>query len=128
MRRFDLICFTAPEGRIIKNVLMGLLNGRNAVCYPGYENRLTGATIADAPVVTDGRFITAKGAGVSAEFAFELVRILKGEETAKEIQQKISSVILPIAIFIITDPKISPIIKRKTWLPFLVVCRVSLIY
>lgn len=67
---------------------MGLLSGRNAVCYPGYEDRLTGAIVADAPVVTDGRFITAKGAGVSAEFAFELVRILKGEEIAKEIRQK----------------------------------------
>ena len=66
---------------------MGLLNGRNAVCYPGHEDRLTGAIVTDAPVVTDGRFITAKGAGVSAEFAFELVRILKGEEKVKEIRQ-----------------------------------------
>jgi protein deglycase len=67
---------------------MGLLNGRNAVCHPSIEDRLTGAIVADAPVVTDGKFITAKGVGFSVEFAFELVRILKGEETVKEIRQK----------------------------------------
>lgn len=52
---------------------LGFLAGRNAVCYPGYENELTGARIADLPAVTDGNVITAKGAGVSMIFGAKIV-------------------------------------------------------
>ena len=41
----------------------GLLRGRRAICFPGFEGELEGAQLSEEPVVTDGRLITAKGAG-----------------------------------------------------------------
>ena len=33
---------------------LGFLKGKKAVCYPGFESRLTGAEVLAVPVVTDG--------------------------------------------------------------------------
>lgn len=63
----------------------GLLNGKQAICYPGFENELTGASVADCEVVTDGKIVTAKGMGVALEFSKALISLLAGEEKAKEI-------------------------------------------
>ena len=53
----------------------GLLIGKNAVCYPGFENMLTGAIISEKDsVVTDGRITTAKGMGVALPFAKRLAK------------------------------------------------------
>lgn len=58
----------------------GLLKGRRACCFPGFEDDLEGAEVMrDARVVTDGNIITARGAGAAAEFAFELGRIMKDD-------------------------------------------------
>ena len=43
----------------------GLLAGKEAICYPGFENELTGAKISDKRVVRDGNIITAAGMGVA---------------------------------------------------------------
>lgn len=55
---------------------LGLLNGKKAVCYPGCEGELYGATIVDVPVVIDGAIITGKAAGAVFSFAAELLRKL----------------------------------------------------
>lgn len=65
----------------------GLLAGRAAVCFPGFESYLTGAKIEDRRVVTDGPFTTAVGMGAAAEFALALVRRLCGEETARKLAE-----------------------------------------
>ncbi len=49
--------------------LLGLLSGVKATCYPGFEAKLIGARVKHKGVVSDGNFITAKGAGVTQEFA-----------------------------------------------------------
>ena len=54
----------------------GLLNGKSAICYPGFENELTGATISKKSVVTDGNITTAKDMETALEFAKELVRLI----------------------------------------------------
>lgn len=64
----------------------GLLNGKRAVCFPGYEEQLEGATVPDLPVCVDGNIITAKGAGVSLQFGFEIVRYFKGTDLARHIE------------------------------------------
>ncbi|MBQ9098432.1 MAG: DJ-1/PfpI family protein [Clostridia bacterium] len=64
----------------------GLLEGKTAICYPGFEKELTGATISDKKVVRDGKIITAAGMGVALEFGLELVKALKGEEAAKALR------------------------------------------
>lgn len=64
----------------------GLLDGKRAVCFPGYEEQLGGATVLSLPVCVDGNIITAKGAGVSMQFGFEIVRFFKGTELARHIE------------------------------------------
>lgn len=63
----------------------GLLEGKTATCYPGFEQELWGATIAKESVVTDGCITTAKGMGVALEFAEELLSLCVGKEKAAEI-------------------------------------------
>lgn len=70
----------------------GLLQGRKATCYPGFEKELLGACTQGDPVCRDGRFITAKGAGVALDFALELVNAFCGEERAKALSEEIQCV------------------------------------
>lgn len=51
----------------------GILRGRTAVCYEGFETQLDGAEIGSGPVAVDGNIITARGAGVAVQFALALV-------------------------------------------------------
>lgn len=66
----------------------GLLNGRKAVSFPGFEPK--GATICKGEgVVRDGQYITARGAGVCLDFGFKLIECLCGEEKALQIKEGI---------------------------------------
>ena len=67
----------------------GFLNGKTATCYPGFENRMTGAVVSASPVVTDGNITTAKGAGVTVDFALELVARLTTPAIAEKIRSSI---------------------------------------
>ena len=67
----------------------GLLKGKRATCYPGFEDELVGATATGEGVVTDGNITTSKGMGVALRFALELVRLTVGEDKAKEISAAI---------------------------------------
>ena len=49
--------------------VLGLLSGVKATCYPGFEAKLVGAVCKRKDVVSDKNFITAKGAGVTQNFA-----------------------------------------------------------
>lgn len=53
----------------------GLLKGKKAVCYTGFEAQLEGAEIIDAPVTVDGNIITARGAGAAVKFGLALVEM-----------------------------------------------------
>ena len=68
---------------------MGLLNGRNAVCYPGFENRLVGATIPDAKVVLDGKILTAKGMGAAMEMGLKIVELFRGTDFAVKLRHDV---------------------------------------
>lgn len=46
----------------------GILEGKKAVCFEGFESQLKGATVLDDSVCVDGNIITARGAGVALEF------------------------------------------------------------
>ncbi len=67
----------------------GYLEGKKAICYPGFEQYLNGAEISGEAVVRDGNVITAKGMGVALEFGLELVRAMKDSETADKIKASI---------------------------------------
>lgn len=68
---------------------LGLLEGKTACCYPGFEEELTGATITYNPCEVDGNIITARGMGCAIEFSKEIIRVLTGDEKAEEIVEKI---------------------------------------
>jgi 4-methyl-5(b-hydroxyethyl)-thiazole monophosphate biosynthesis len=67
---------------------LGLLKGKKAVSYPGFEKFLEGAEFMNVPVITDGNITTSRGAGTALEFGFELLSILEGDETANSIKEK----------------------------------------
>ena len=67
----------------------GILEGKNATCYPGFEKYPTGATVTDKKVVTDGLVTTGKGAGAAVEFALELISLTCGTDTAEKIRNGI---------------------------------------
>lgn len=64
---------------------MGLLEGKNATCYPGFEPELKGATAMGAPVCVDGQMVTAKGPAYVFDFGLALAEQLVGEGTADEV-------------------------------------------
>jgi 4-methyl-5(b-hydroxyethyl)-thiazole monophosphate biosynthesis len=55
----------------------GVVTGKMATCYPGFEERVTGAQVVPDRVVVDGTVITGRGVGAAMEFALTLVGILK---------------------------------------------------
>ncbi len=68
-----------------------LLNGRKAVCFPGFEKDLYGAEVSAEYSVVDGNIITAKGAGSASEFAFDIIRYLISDEKADEIKNTVQT-------------------------------------
>ncbi len=65
---------------------LGLLRGRRATCYPGFEGYLEGATLVEgAAVVEDGNFITGRGPALSIDFALALVARLAGSAAARKV-------------------------------------------
>lgn len=68
---------------------LGLLKGRVAVCYPGFEKRLAGAQIGSRSVAVDGNITTSRGLGTAIDFSLALVEQLQGEGKAEEIRKSI---------------------------------------
>lgn len=64
---------------------LGLLSGKNATCYPGFEEKLTEANVTGEKVVVDTNITTGKGPGVVFDFALKLVEQIAGIETRKEV-------------------------------------------
>ena len=69
----------------------GLLEGKEAICYPGFEGELKGARLSEKKVVRDGKIITAAGMGVAKEFGLELLAALRGQAVADDVKKKIIS-------------------------------------
>ena len=68
---------------------LGLLEGKSATCYPGYEAQLTGAKARTLPsVIIDGKIITSRGPGTSLEFGLKIVEVLKGLELANSLKEQ----------------------------------------
>ncbi|MBQ8100797.1 MAG: DJ-1/PfpI family protein [Paludibacteraceae bacterium] len=63
---------------------LGILEGKQATCYPGFEEAL-GESYVGGLVVESKNVITAKGPGLSSDFAFCLIEKLKGAEVADEV-------------------------------------------
>lgn len=68
---------------------LGLLKGRKACCYPGFEEQLTGAEVSQEPVEQSEHVITARGMGTAIPFSLAIVALFCGQEKAEELAQAI---------------------------------------
>jgi 4-methyl-5(b-hydroxyethyl)-thiazole monophosphate biosynthesis len=68
---------------------LGLLEGRKATCFPGFEEYLKGANLSHDSVCVDSNIITAKGAGVAVKFGLTLIKELFGKEVSDEIRESV---------------------------------------
>lgn len=64
----------------------GVLEGKKATCYPGFEGTMKGATPTGAPVEVDGTIITGRGPGCAIPFALAVVEALAGKTMMKELR------------------------------------------
>lgn len=64
----------------------GVLEGKSATSYPGFEDQLTGARVVEDRVCLDGNIITSRGPGTALEFSLALVAELVGAEQAEALR------------------------------------------
>ncbi len=65
---------------------LGILDGKKATAYPGFESELIGAKVTEENVVVDENIITGKGPGLVFDFALKLVEQIAGIQTRREVQ------------------------------------------
>ena len=68
---------------------LGLLKGKKACCFSGFEKYLEGAKISFEPVTVDGNIITSRGPGTAQQFSFEIIQYLVGKQKSDEIAQQV---------------------------------------
>ena len=68
---------------------LGLLEGKNATVHPDFADKMEGANVVDEAVVTDGNIITGQGLGATIPFAFELIKLLVGQDMVDKIKKAI---------------------------------------
>lgn len=64
---------------------LGILEGKSATCYPGFEDKLTGAACLNSGVVKSQNVITASGLGTAIDFALEIIEHYLGKGKARDI-------------------------------------------
>lgn len=65
---------------------LGILDGKQATCYPSFKQYL-GESYVGGLVVESKNIITAKGPGLSADFAFCIIEKLAGAEVADAVYE-----------------------------------------
>ena len=66
----------------------GILTGKRATSYPGFEEHLTGADTQTDQVVRDGNIVTSRGPGTAMAFALELVTLLEGADKTATLKEQ----------------------------------------
>lgn len=67
----------------------GLLKGRKACSYPGFEKDLEGAEVVYDSVAVSDHVITSRGMGCAIDFSLAIIGKLCGEEKAQELAKAI---------------------------------------
>lgn len=67
----------------------GILKGKKACSYPGFESHLEGAQVLQQPAVTDGNIITGRGMGAAIPFGLAILEKLQGKEAARKMAETI---------------------------------------
>ncbi|MBQ3029602.1 MAG: DJ-1/PfpI family protein [Agathobacter sp.] len=63
----------------------GLLKGKRATSYPGFEDKLVEATVCKDGVVVDENIITSRGMGTAIPFALAIVEYMMDNKTANDL-------------------------------------------
>lgn len=99
LRKSALVCDTVKkyvsEGRLVGAICaapyvlgeFGVLNGKKATCYPGFESKLAGADYTANRVEVDGKIITGNGPSSALPFAIALLAAVTDEATANSVAQ-----------------------------------------
>jgi 4-methyl-5(b-hydroxyethyl)-thiazole monophosphate biosynthesis len=66
---------------------LGILEGKEATCYPGFEKMLQGAVVVDKDVVVSENIITGKGPFAAIKFALEIIKIFMGQDKSIEVEK-----------------------------------------
>lgn len=67
----------------------GILSGKNATSYPGFEEEMASAKYQNDRVVVDENIITARGPAIATDFALEIVKKIYGKKKFEEIKSDI---------------------------------------
>ena len=67
---------------------LGLLKGRRATCFPGFEEHLKRAYVTTEKVEVSEKITTARGPGAAMDFSLKLVEILAGKDKAKQLADR----------------------------------------
>jgi putative intracellular protease/amidase len=67
---------------------LGYLNDKNYTCFTSMDSNF-GGTYHHQKVVVDGNLITARSADAAIDFAYEIIRLLLGEEKLKELYKRV---------------------------------------
>ena len=93
----EVIRSFAAEGKLVAAICAapsvlgqaGILQGKKAACYPGFEDKLTGAEVVYEEVAEAGNIITSRGMGTAIPFALSLVSYLVSGQKAQELAEAI---------------------------------------
>ena len=80
----------AREGKLVAAICAapsvlgnnGLLQGKRATSYPGFEDQMEGAIYVTDPVAVDGNIITSRGMGTAIDFSLSIVAYFTDKENA----------------------------------------------
>lgn len=89
----DLLTIHAHKGKIaaicaapaVVLAPLGILDGKEATCYPGFERQCPKAVMRDVPVVALDRLITANGPSAALRFSLAIVANSLGAPVAQEV-------------------------------------------
>lgn len=65
---------------------LGITDGKTATCYPGMEDQMGSAQMADANAVRDGNVLTGRAPGAAFDFGYLLLETLTNKERAGQVK------------------------------------------
>lgn len=101
LRDDERVCDVVREFAVTKHVAaicaapfilaeLGLLEGHQATCFPGFEEDFpAGCYVGDRGVVVDGNVITASGMGQALPFALAILNDIAGETAVAKVKESI---------------------------------------
>lgn len=87
----------AAEGKLVAAICAapsvlgqnGLLKGKRATSYPGFEEEMEGCMYETNKVSVDGNIITSRGMGTAIDFSLAILAYLKDQDAADDMAKKI---------------------------------------